>query len=297
MNSLPQVSIAMISYQQKEYIVEALQSVIEQDYPNLQIVVSDDHSTDGTAQLIAEFADRYPGRIIALLNDNRLGITKNSNRALERCTGDYIAFIGGDDVFLPGKISRQVAWFEERKERVLCGHQVEVFYESGARAPHPFLRMMRVRRGKGAAGVIRRGAFAACSIMVRADKIPRHGFDENVPLVSDYVLWAEVLANGGEYGAIPGTYARYRRHGANVSGDVPRLVEDTVRALEIIQNRYPQYKDECQRARARFQYYAMGAYHLEEGRRRQACQAFLHAIRIEPTYPRPWIGLLKSLAS
>ena len=102
--SLPQVSVAVIAYQQVNYITEALQSLVDQDYPNLQIVVSDDGSTDGTAEEIARFAKLYPDKIVALIDHERLGITGNSNHALRACTGKYVCFLGGDDVFLPGKV-------------------------------------------------------------------------------------------------------------------------------------------------------------------------------------------------
>jgi glycosyltransferase involved in cell wall biosynthesis len=292
MSSAPQVSVAIISYQQRAYIGEALQSVVDQDYPNLQIVVSDDHSTDGTAEEIAKFAERYSDRIIALLNGDRVGMTRNSNRALSRCTGQYIALLGGDDVFLPGKVSRQVEWFEQGSDRVLCGHQVEVFYEDGSPS-HPFQRQLRT--GCGAADIIRHGSFAACSTMVRADKIPAHGFDEEVHLVSDFMLWVEVLADGGEFGYVPGTYARYRRHGTNVSANVPINVQDAARAIELIEQRYPQYSVDCRRARARLIDYPLGKHHLARGDKHAARAAFVDAINRQPWAAWAWAGLMKSL--
>lgn len=291
--ALPQVSVAMIAYQQVNFIGEALQSLVDQDYPNLQIVVSDDGSTDGTAEEIARFAKLYPDKIVALIDHERLGITGNSNHALRSCTGKYVCFLGGDDVFLPGKVSRQVEWFEERPERVLCGHQVEVFYQDGSRRPHLFQRMLR--HGWGAAKAIRYGTFAACSVMVRADKIPPHGFEEQLPTVSDYMLWIEVLANGGEFGFIPGVWARYRRHDSNISSNIPLNVADIVLALQIIEERYPQYARECRQARARFLHCRMGTHFLQRRERAEARSEFLKALSVEPTYPRAWIGLVKSL--
>ena len=128
----PLVSILIISFNQEAFIEEALKGALEQDYENLEVVVADDGSTDRTPDIILSYADRYKGRLVAIVGKPNLGITGNSNRGLSLCKGKYIAFQGGDDVFLPGKISAQVDWMEERDSRVLCGHQVEVFYESGA---------------------------------------------------------------------------------------------------------------------------------------------------------------------
>lgn len=287
----PRVSVLVVSYEQKAFIADALESVLDQDYSNLEIVVADDASTDGTADVIADYAARYPEVIKAVFSRRNLGLTRNCNAGLQHCTGKYIAFLGGDDLFLPGKISAQVAWFEQRPEGVLCGHQVEVFYESGA-PPRPFGPL---RSGTGAGDIIRYGTFAACSTMVRADRIPAYGFDEQVELVSDLTLWVDVLADGGEFGYVPGTYARYRRHSANISADIPANVAQTARALDLIAERHPQYAEVCYRARGRLIHYPMGNYHLERGERKAARKEYLEALAVEPSSIGLWRALIKTV--
>ena len=290
-NFAPAVSVVLISYEQQAFIADALDSVLGQDYPNLEVVVADDASTDGTAEIIADYARRHPARIKPIFNQQNVGMTRNCNIALKHCTGKYVAFLAGDDLLLPGKISAQVAWFKERARRALCGHQVEVFYETGA-PPHPFGPL---RKGAGAADIIRYGTFAACSTMVRADRIPSYGFDERLELVSDFTLWVDVLADGGEYGYVPGTYARYRRHSANISGNIPANVAEAARALDLIVERYPQYADACYRARARLIHYPLGNYRLERGERRAARKEFLEALAIVPTSTGLWRALIKTV--
>src|SRR5438128_463489 len=88
----PLVSVIVPTYNQLDFIAEALDSVLEQDYENLQIVVGDDGSTDGTVEIIRQFAKRYPRRLIPLDGLPHLGITANCNRCLRACNGKYIAF-------------------------------------------------------------------------------------------------------------------------------------------------------------------------------------------------------------
>src|SRR4051812_44955101 len=121
----PKVSIHMISYNQRQFLPEAIESAVTQNYPNLEVVVADDASTDGSTEILLDYSQKYPGKVIAVLGEKNVGITGNSNRALARCSGELIAIMGSDDVLLPGKISAQVAWFEQDPRRVLCGHQVE----------------------------------------------------------------------------------------------------------------------------------------------------------------------------
>jgi glycosyltransferase involved in cell wall biosynthesis len=292
MTDLPKISVHIIAYNQKDYIGEAIDSALAQDYPNLEVVVADDASSDGTAEIIADYARNHPGRVIAVLNPKNLGITGNSNAGLRACSGEFIAFLGGDDILLPGKISAQAAWFSKDSNRVLCGHEVEVFYDDDSRPPHPLGAKMR--SGRGASDFIRHGTFGALSTMVRASKIPEWGFDERLPSVSDQMLWIDILADGGEFGFVPGVFSRYRRHSANVTNDPIKLAPDYARQIELISIRHPQYAAECRHAYVHHVLYNLGVELMKVGRKREARGRFLKAIRLSPTFPRPWIRLAQS---
>ena len=286
----PKVSIHIISYNQEAYIAEAIRSAAEQDYDNLEVVISDDGSTDHTPDIISKFEKRYPRRVVPILNATNRGITRNSNAGLAACTGELIAFMGGDDILLPGKMA-QVAWFQEAPHRVLCAHQVEVFYEDGSRPSHPLTR--RLMAGSGADAVIRHQPFGATSVMVRADALPAGGFREELPMVSDIMLWIDILAAGGEFGFVDGTFARYRKHRGNITNDPFRGLGEVGRALELTRMDYPQYADAVRYAQVRRLAYDPGVALLASGRKREARQAFLRAIRQEPTFVKAWARLLQ----
>ena len=88
----PLVSVAIITYNQADIIHETLPETINQQYSNLEVIIADDGSTDGTAQIILEYAGKYPDRVIPVLSNRNNGITINSNQALEACHGKYVAF-------------------------------------------------------------------------------------------------------------------------------------------------------------------------------------------------------------
>tara|TARA_R110001592_G_scaffold113807_2_gene313105 strand:- start:1102 stop:2001 length:900 start_codon:yes stop_codon:yes gene_type:complete len=291
--NLPLVSVHIITYNQKNFIAEALDSVVAQDYGNIEIVVADDGSTDGAADVILDYAMRYPGKIIPLVGGPNLGITGNSNRALSSCRGKYIAFMGGDDVFLPGKISKQVEWFEEKSSRVLCGHQVEVFYEDGS-PPHNLTRTLR--RGTGPKDYIHHGTlFGAVSVMVRTDSIPKHGFDSQLPTVSDGMFFNETLMGGGEFGHIEGVYARYRKHDNNVTNQWQRCVDDLSKYFEIIRQRYPDYKRDADIGEANIVIYGYGLKFMNEGDLKQAASFFWQGIKTNPLGFKLWARFAQTL--
>ena len=97
------VSVIIPAYNVAPYIAEALNSVLDQNWPCLEIIVVDDGSTDETGRIL----DRFSGRIISVFQENR-GISAALNRGLEQATGEYLAFLDADDLWLPEKIRMQM---------------------------------------------------------------------------------------------------------------------------------------------------------------------------------------------
>ncbi len=217
--SAPLVSIHIICYNQAEFVRQALVSAIEQTYPNLEIIIADDCSIDATREVIEQVLHNYPrGNVIKIFNQKNLGITQNSNVALSRCKGEFIAFMGGDDVLLPGKIAEQINWFLADECRVLCGHDVEWIDQHGQSLNVLTSDLVPISAGKGCAGFIQYGTpYSATSVMVRRARIPSYGFHPLLPTVSDWKLWLDVIGEYGVYGYVPGVFAQYRRHVGNVT--------------------------------------------------------------------------------
>lgn len=104
---MPTVSVVITSYNQKPYLVEALESVMAQSVRPLEILVADDCSSDGSPELIQAYARRYPGWVKPIIQKRNLGISENRNTALRQAVGDYIAVLDGDDRYLPKNLERQ----------------------------------------------------------------------------------------------------------------------------------------------------------------------------------------------
>ena len=214
----PLVSIIIITFNQEKYISECVNSVARQDYPNLEVVIADDGSTDGTRYILHKLASKYPDIIKLVLSDVNKGITKNSNSALEQCSGKYIAFTGGDDVFLPNKIKYQVAWLEESEQRSLCGHDAIWINGEGDEIGLHSSDLIPMSEGFGPCGIIRHGPpFCSSSILFRRSSLPEYGFHPKLNSISDWKLMIDLVRDGSCYGYIDGVFIRYRRHGGNVT--------------------------------------------------------------------------------
>lgn len=225
MKALPLVSILIICYNQEKFIVDAVQSALGQNYENLEVVVADDASTDATQDLVLDLKKIYGDKLVVHFNKKNVGITHNSNIALEKCSGDLIAFMGGDDVILPEKILRQVEWFKQDDLRVLCGHDVEWIDADSVSLGVHTSKFIPMCYGEGASAFIRNGPiFSATSVMVRRDRIPAYGFHPWLSVVSDWKMWLDVIGVTGLYGYIPGVWAQYRRHSKNVTGKLSLII-------------------------------------------------------------------------
>lgn len=245
-NKLPLVSIAIITYNQKDFLIECLESILSQDYKNIEIIVADDGSRDGTHDLLKNYEIQYPNKVIPILSDINLGITKNSNRAHFACRGKYIFWMGGDDLMLPNKISKQVQYMEEHPECSVCYHNLDVF-ESGTNKTLYLMNNHKNSFEGTFEGVVSKGVFnGACSTVVRKDKTPVNGFDERIPIASDWLYWMQTLINGGEIHYINEVLGRYRRHSNNVTNNLKNYNGqiDHLNSCNILLINSPQFSNE-----------------------------------------------------
>lgn len=250
----PKISVMIITYNQEHLIAETLESVLSQDYGNLEIIVADDCSTDRNQEIILDYQNRYPGVVVPVLNKSNLGITGNSNAAFFACTGEFIAVLGGDDLFLPGKLKAQVQQFIDDPEVVLSYHPVEIFWSES----NETIYVSNQGRGENiinAYDIIEKGGIAgASSVMVRRSACPSGGFDTRLPVVSDWMFYIEV-ALAGKVVKLEGVFGRYRKHGTGASERTYELLEESLNTLTYIQNKFPhdeRLKVACLRGSARY---------------------------------------------
>ncbi|HVD99424.1 MAG TPA: glycosyltransferase [Cytophagaceae bacterium] len=108
--TLPLVSIICLCYNHEKFLEEALLSLLAQDYPNKEIIIVDDRSTDGSVVVIEKLIRQYP-EIVFIRHEVNLGNCTSFNQAFERSKGSFIIDFATDDVMLPEMISKQVNLF------------------------------------------------------------------------------------------------------------------------------------------------------------------------------------------
>lgn len=126
------VSVYVTSYNQKEYLVEAIESVLAQTLRASQIIVVDDCSQDGSRELISGYASRYPV-ITPIFHQRNLGVAQARNTALEAVTGDYVTYVDGDDRFLPTKLESEAKFLDKNSSAQIAFSNVYHMQADGKR--------------------------------------------------------------------------------------------------------------------------------------------------------------------
>lgn len=124
------VSFIMPVYNVKQYVLESIESVLSQTYPNIELIIVDDASTDGTYELVAENY-MLDERVKLFKNDVNSKIVVTLNKALSYAKGEYIARIDGDDIAHPDRVQRQIDYLEDNPEVDLVGCSLEGIDEFG----------------------------------------------------------------------------------------------------------------------------------------------------------------------
>jgi glycosyltransferase involved in cell wall biosynthesis len=181
----PLVSVIIPTYNRSEMLKQAIDSVLAQDFDDFELIVVDDGSTDNTPEIL----DAYKDKIVYCRQDNK-GVSAARNRGIHLSSGELIAFLDSDDLWLPGKLSCQVDFFNSHADALICQTQ-ETWVRNGR-------RVNPKNRHQKESGMIYERSLALClvspsAVMMRKRLLDRVGnFDENLPACEDYDLWLRI---------------------------------------------------------------------------------------------------------
>lgn len=215
MMTMPKVSVIIPTYNYAQYVGIAVKSVLDQSYPNMEILVVDDGSTDNTQEVLMPFMPW-----IHYYYKNNGGTASALNFGLTRASGNYVCWLSSDDVFLPDKVAKQVSLME--KEPALGFSYTSFVVIDGAgntqyEVHSPFYSNQSEMVKKLMEGCFINGS----SVMMRKSALDQVGyFDESMATVHDYELWFRILRSY-PCGFLDELLLGYRWHGRNGSLYVP----------------------------------------------------------------------------
>jgi glycosyltransferase involved in cell wall biosynthesis len=230
-SSKPICSVVIANYNYAAYLPQAIESALSQDYPNIEIVVVDDGSTDDSPRVL----ERYASRITAVHKTNG-GEASSRNAGYARCTGDVVIFLDADDFLLPGAVVRIVDKFEPGVVKV--HYPLEIVDIEGHRTG----QIMAGQLLSGDMGALLKefgfypspptsGNAYSRQVLERTMPIPERTFERK----SD-TYEIIMCALHGEVRAIREPCAAWRRHGSNMSRhDVSQLSAEIRRDIAAVE--------------------------------------------------------------
>lgn len=181
----PLVTVIIPTYNRGWIIQEAIDSVLDQDFNDYELIVVDDGSDDNTREILGAY-----GKAIMILRQPNRGVSAARNRGIAEAAGRLIAFLDSDDLWLPRKLTTQVKFFAENADAVINQTQ-EIWIRNG-------VRVNPKKRHHKFSGMIFERSLALCLVSPSAVMIKKSlfdavgGFDEDLPACEDYDLWLRI---------------------------------------------------------------------------------------------------------
>lgn len=232
MNNKPLISIVTISFNQAEYLEECILSVIEQDYPNIEYIICDPGSTDGSRDII----EKYRDKIAHIIYDKDKGAADGLNNGFKIATGDIYGFINSDDTLLPNAIEVIAESFTENKNMDVVNTSGFFTDANGKRTKHILpSKFSSWLYSYGAVTLFQQGTFFTNRIYKKVG-----GFNADNKTCWDAELFLDFALANATFKCIYKNTATFRLHEEGISGS-GRLIEkyqkDNKRLFEKAMNR------------------------------------------------------------
>ncbi|MEP7076059.1 MAG: glycosyltransferase [Acidobacteriota bacterium] len=226
------ISVLVPSYNHAKFVDRCLRSILSQTHPPSELLVIDDGSTDGSPAVIENILKSCPFPCELIVNSNQ-GLCATLNEGLGRTTGEYFAYLGSDDLWLPEFLGSRIDLLESRPEAVLAygnGYLIDDtddIFESSAD-----WRNFEFPDGDARPMLYLGTAPISSTVFYRRDALEEIGWNEGSRL-EDYELYLR-LAEVGAFAFDPSVLGAWRRHDTNTSGDLDFMLDQVIAAQKRV---------------------------------------------------------------
>jgi glycosyltransferase involved in cell wall biosynthesis len=219
----PLVSVIIPAHNAAPFVAATLDSALAQTLDDLEIIVVDDGSTDGTAEVLTGYRDR-----IRVLHQEPSGPSSARNRGAEVARGEWLAFLDADDLWREEKLERQLEIAGEDIDLVHTG--TEIFGDSSSRDRY---RSVVTDRGCLFESLLRRNFVTTSSVILRTDRFRQlGGFEEDLRYCEDWDLWLRFSAGGGVMVGLTEPLTLYRVHPWQTEKNYRQMKDGALRVLK-----------------------------------------------------------------
>ena len=229
----PKVSILISAYKHEAYIESCVRSVLAQTYPNIELIVLDDGSPDGTANVLQRLHEEAAaaGSPFIFIAKPNSGLSDTLNQGLAQATGKYICQFGSDDIMLPDKTEKQVAFMEANPDVAVCGGNAINIDGNGnvleKRQKNPPQREITFEHLFANTGP----GIVASTCMIRKEVLDQEGgWNPAIPL-EDMYMWFKLTSRGYRMVGLGEILMHYRKHASNSYKNVRYMYESMMKTI------------------------------------------------------------------
>jgi len=305
------VSVIVVTYNSSKFIEETLNSVLNQTWKQIELIITDDHSTDRTVELCRDWISKNEAGFIRteiVTTDKNTGVTRNANRGLKAAKGDWIKTLGGDDTLLPDCIEKNMRHVNEDEDE-----EIKVLFSSvnvyrGTFDPSNFVKTIPgepfhpagiFASGRSADSQHRmllgsdRIHFTPSAFIHRKTLLQEGGYDEQFRMIEDYPLWLRFTSQGLRLYFFDEETVNYRIHDAAlVNNGQSELIQSGYFEQEEIRRKYTYpYLPSDIRMLQRFNWIVLQVFRIQWVNRRNHFSRFLYSLL--SSYLNPFKYLVK----
>lgn len=202
----PLVSVVVITYNSSKYIIEALESTKSQTYQNIELIISDDGSTDDTIELCEGWIDKnrsHYKRIELITTAQNTGTAGNCNRGVRQCTGDWIKIFAGDDILLPDCIEKNINYVLQNPDAEVVFSDIQNFKAIKGKIIKGDLCFSKIHnqffssdKEEQLKTLIKENILPAPSSFIKSNILKQYRFNENYNCFEDAPMWLNLSAHG-----------------------------------------------------------------------------------------------------
>ena len=287
---MPLVSVVMTSYNHEKFISEAIESVLGQDFEDLELIIVDDASEDTSTQIIQKYAMK-DARVRVILHETNCGIAKTMNDGIAAAKGKFLSDIASDDVWMKDKLSKQLAVLESDEDLIVWA-EAEVIDGRGRPVGSTWTEFTNnvydvaaKKTGDTFHDHLGRWEQLIGSMIFKRANLGDITYDESLKYANDYKLSLELAAKYTFY-FIPEPLTQYRIHASNTcggkefQGEAQRVhSEEDVMVLEYAIGKWHHRMSAKAKATA---FTRLGFRYYQLGQSRKALMCFCRAFVYDP---------------
>jgi glycosyltransferase involved in cell wall biosynthesis len=233
------VSAVMTSYNHDKYIAESIESVLNQTFPDLELIITDDCSTDQSQKIITNYQQHDP-RIKATFHKQNMGITQTLNDCLDQVHGKYVCFLDSDDIWVEDKLEKQLALLMLDDSKLVWS-EGDIIDSKGEKTGQLFTRFLSAPPSKNGdlfEPLLGEQFILLQTLIFRSEYIRNLRFDFDLKYVNDHRFLVDLAVNH-EFLFMPEHLAKYRVHGNNITFQKEQeWAKDKIRIRKYFLDRY-----------------------------------------------------------